>query len=506
MRTTVFAVLTTILWGSVCFAQNTPPLSAIDWLSDSVNLPSDTVTGPVGPSTATSASVPGVAVTPLDQPSPNSIGILPSSLTKLPTDLWARSEEQDLIDRLNQLSIPKLPVLRDLLATLMLAQAEAPLGSTTNGRLFLARVDRLLAIGRLQEAQSLLLAAEPDTPEIFRRFFDVTLLTGTEDAACQIMTERPDIAPTFPARIFCLARSGDWTAAALTLNTHRALGDISDEEELLLSLFLDPEVAELQVDISTPTRVTPLVFRMREAIGETLATSDLPLAFAHADLRDTSGWKAQLEAAERLARYDALDPNVFSDLFTSRRPSASGGIWDHVAAVQDLDQALRTRDSRNGSQLLETAWRAMQTSKTEMTFALLYGDQLGNIEISGDAVRFSDFVHFLTANDGDNVVIGNSDPFLTALAQGQPQEIRTTDPTRLAIQSAFNGAPAPPALMQLVNNKQMGAALLEALSIADGGLDGDQSALRDTISFFRAIGFETTARQIALQHLILGAS
>ena len=65
---------------------------------------------------------------------------------------------------------------------------------------------------------------ETPEPEPFRRWFDIALLIGREDRACDIMLETPQIAPTFPARIFCLARSGDWNAAALSLRTGETLG------------------------------------------------------------------------------------------------------------------------------------------------------------------------------------------------------------------------------------------------------------------------------------------
>ncbi len=102
------------------------------------------------------------------------------------------------------------------------------------GALFLARVDKLLDLGALEPAQALIEQADPDTAPLFRRWFDVALLTGTEDYACDAMRSTPSIAPTFSARIFCLARTGDWPAAALSLNTHRVLGDINPQEEALV--------------------------------------------------------------------------------------------------------------------------------------------------------------------------------------------------------------------------------------------------------------------------------
>ncbi len=72
-----------------------------------------------------------------------------------------------------------------------------------------------------------------DDAEVFRRRFDAALLLGTEDQACRTLLNTPELAPTYPTRIFCLAREGDWDTAAVTLETARALGVISDADDAL---------------------------------------------------------------------------------------------------------------------------------------------------------------------------------------------------------------------------------------------------------------------------------
>ena len=74
--------------------------------------------------------------------------------------------------------------------------------------------------------------------------------------------------------------------------------------------------------------------------GPGLMFVTLPLAFAHAELRDTAGWKSQIESAERLARAGVIAPNVLLGLYTERLPAASGGVWDRAAAFQRFESAL----------------------------------------------------------------------------------------------------------------------------------------------------------------------
>lgn len=501
------AALWACLMASPAAAQDESPLSAIDWLSQSVEAatPATAQPRPVDePPVAQSATAPMVTVTPLDNGSPDPVGLLASSSTGLPASLWSASGESTLVTLVRAEAMPSLPALQDFLIVLMLAEADPPLGAGSDGSLFLARVDKLLDMGALQQAQALLEEAGADTAPLFRRWFDVALLTGSEDAACRVMQDRPGVAPTAAARIFCLARSGDWPAAALTLNTNRVLGDITNEEEALLSRFLDPDLYEDEPDLIPPTRVSPLVFRMREAIGQSLPTSGLPLAFAHADLRNTTGWKAQLEAAERLARASALSANTLQALYTSRTPSASGGIWDRVEAFQRFDTAVQAGDPGAVANALPAVWAAMQENRAEVPFAQLYAPALARLPLTGDAAELAVIIGLLSPDyEGIAQASDIGDPFLLALAQGRPGDVIARGERAKAVQAGFADDAAPDRLSTLAASGKLGESLLRAIAIFNAGVAGDSSSITDALAFLRSVGLEDVARRAALQLLIL---
>jgi len=478
-------------------------LSAIEWLSRSV----ETAPRSEAP-VVDGARSPQVTTTPLDRPSKDPVGILPPHVTGLPRTLWSESSEEDLVALVKAERIDTLPALQDFLKVLMMAEADAPQDAGADDALFLARIDKLLDMGALEQAKTLIEQATPDTPALFRRWFDVALLTGTEDAACDAMQETPSIAPTYPARIFCLARAGDWNVAALTLNTRRVLGDITAAEEALLSRFLDPELYEGEPDLDPPARVTPLVFRMHEAIGEPLVTSRLPLAFAHADLRFTAPWKAQIEAAERLARHGAVSENVLLRHYTSRTPAASGGVWDRAAAIQRFDAAMLAADAGAVAETLPAAWQAVQAARAEIQFAKLYGAALQEIPLTGEAATLAAEVGLLSpsyervalAADRNGTAI---DPFLIKLARGTPTPDDATTAVETAIATAFTTPRIPDETQRLLDQDKLGEALLTTLHRFEAAADGDLRALTASLSVLRAVGLEDVARRAALQHLLL---
>ncbi|MGB3314054.1 MAG: hypothetical protein WBB85_06555 [Albidovulum sp.] len=494
---------------SAANAQSDAPMSAIDWLSKSVASPAIAIPGIRNEPPVTDGAAPRtIVVRPIDGPSLDGLGLLSVAKTGLPRDLWGTTSSAELARLIRAERINTLPAIQSLLYTLMLAEVAPPADSDGSGAIFLARVDKLLDLGALDPALALLEMTKTPEPEPFRRWFDIALLIGREDRACDIMLETPQIAPTFPARIFCLARSGDWNAAALSLRTGETLGFIEPEMAALLERFLDPELFEGEPDLPMPARPSPLVLRLMEAIGQPLPTTTLPLAFAQADLRSNAGWKTRLEAGERLARTGAIEPNRLLGLYTERKAAASGGVWERVDAIQRLEAALGLRDAGTIGRLLPDTWAMMVEAELEVPFAALYGSRLAGLDLSGDAGLLAFRIGLLSA-DYESIARAHTpqdaeERFLIGLATGSPLGMKPPDQLGAAIQRAFLPAPRPSdAFSRLLDEKRLGEALLLGIDHITEGARGELRDVTDGLELLRHVGLETTARRAALELVLL---
>jgi len=479
------------------------PLAATDWLSDTITRPHANV--------ATDASVPAITVLPLDAMPLDAVGLLPTTITGLPQDLWGNSSTTELADLLRGQPAQGLPAMLAFTQMLALAELDPPFDGDPQGdALFLARLDMLLDRGALDPAQALMERAGPTEPAVFRRWFDVSLLTDRADRACNAMNANPSIAPTLPARIFCLARGGDWSAAALLLGTGEALGQITAEEGDLLARFLDPEVFEGEPPLPPDPTLTPLEFQMRMAIAERPDATGLPLAFVHADLSVLAGWRAQLNAAERLTRSGAIAPQQWLAIYTAQTPAASGAVWDRVAALQSFDAALLAGDPVETSRRLVPAWAAMEEAGLEVAFADIYAERLMRTPLVGEAGVLARRVGLLSPmyEQVARIAIPQTadERFSFAIAQGFPPEISPgSDPTTQAIAAAFaETLPDDHRYASHVADNRLGEALLRAARVlGQGAADADD--LTDAVVLFRAVGLEDVARRAALQlHLMPG--
>ncbi|MCB6177052.1 hypothetical protein LHP98_02775 [Rhodobacter sp. Har01] len=493
------------------------PLSAIDWLSQSVATPAATVL-PSGtpavvarpdepPVTDASALPAAVATTPLDGPSPDAVGLIAPAVSGLPHDLWGAGRTDEVAQAIIRDRMDSLPALRQLFLTILLAETAAPADSEAQGRLLLARVDKLLQIGALEQAAALIDIAGIETPELFRRAFDVALLTGNEDRACDTMQANPGLAPTLQARVFCLARAGQWEVAALTLQTAAALGQVNSAESELLARFLEPDLFDGELMPPPPNPVTPLDWKIYEAIGESLPTASLPVAFAYAETGPAAGWKGQIEAAERLTRAGTIAPNVILGLYTDRDPAASGGVWDRVAAFQDFDAAMQSGDPQRVTQTLPPVWSQMQEAELEVPFALLYGRDLAGLSLTGEAASMAFRVALLSPSAAtaakDRIASDATESFLAALALGQLDGVAAPDSIGRAIVPAFLAPEISPETRALIEEDRLGEAILLAIEEIARGVEGDLSGVTHGLSLLRSVGLDGVARRTALELMIL---
>lgn len=498
------ALLVALTLGREATAQQVAqkPLSAIEWLEDTPPgpLPATRTEPPV----ASTISTPRIETSPLGDATGETVGLLPPSVSGLPADLWARSEAAELSALWRGASAQPPAAIQALYHTLLLAEAAPPKGDADT--YMRTRIAVLRRFGAVEPARELLAQADPMRPALFADWFDLSLLDGAEAEACAALRDAPTLLADVDAQIYCTALTGDWRTALLLFDTGRALGEFTAARAALLEHFLDPEMAETDAPPRPMTQPTPLDFRLFEAIGSPLPTRGLPPAFAMSDLRGTVGWKAEIEAAERLTRAGSLAAGRLLELYTRQSPSASGGVWDRAQAIQDLEAALEAGAPGRIAGALQTAWTRMTGAGLGLPFAQIFGARLVSAPLEGDA-RETAFRVALLTQEYETVATGapagRAAQFLAGLAQGRPDPGLAGDTAAQMLADAFA---APPRAAKdhawMMDQGKLGEAILSAAVQFDRS-DGDPGEMAAALGTLRAVGLEDTARRAALEVLIL---
>lgn len=504
-------------------ASAAPPLSSSDWLSGGPmppsppsswrpgdGIPRDALRPPQRTSAAAlpvaeSAAVEPVGVTRLDGPDSDRVGLQAPERAGLPADLWTGLDAGEAAAAIAAAD-PRLPATRRLLRRILLSQLDPPARADgEDGVLFLARIDKLLALGEVGAAMALLDAAGPGDTGRFRRRFDAALLLDRADSACAELASFPAAGAGVGPRVFCLAREGDWAAAALTLRGAVAMALVEPGLAARLGAFLDDAQVDGEGALPLTETVTPLDLRLMEAIGQPLPTTTLPLPLAVTDLVHDGGWKARLESAERLARAGSLSPQRLRAIYTEQAPAASGGVWERAAGVQRLDSAVAAGDREAAAAALPEALRAMAQAGLVPALGGMLGAHLAALDLDGAAGETALWLALIAADIGASPLGELPDPatpdaaWLLSVARGEAVGHAGAPEGVLdgAVAAALIGDPAP------APQGNAGLLLLKAMADADAGLDGNAVSGAAGIAGLRAMGQEDAARAAALQLVLL---
>lgn len=448
-----------------------------------------------------------IKTTQLDIAQPDAVGVLSPEQTGIPRNFWGDSNPSTLARLIAPYRETALPEINALWQRIVLTEIDAPLHNSAPGAILLARVDHLLNAGALDQAEALLDRAGTRTPELFRRAFDVGLLAGRAQSACATMLRNPSLSPDLKARVFCLARSNDWSAAALTLTTAKALGQINEADDNLLARFLDPELFDENDAPPPPVPLTALDFTLREALALPRSGQALPLAFLHGDLENLTGWRNQVIATEQLVRSGAIPPKRLIALYQDGEPAASGGIWVRISAVQDLIAAFEG-DSDEISAALITAYRALDDVGLAFILSDLAAEDLRDTELTGAAASVRYRLWLLQSDYSDlsfeYTPQNNDESFLQAVAQGIQPNTAQND-IQAAILAAFEGTQLDVSAVTDARQGRLGEAVLKSLTDLIVSRYADPLAVEAAISALLIAGMEDEARRIALLVLMYGA-
>ncbi len=487
--------------------QDSAPLSAIDWLDRALAVPEGPAAPPATtPPVRTPLAARGTAIDrrALPAPSVDGTGLFPARRAGLERGLWGRTPLPVLTAALERLGPDTVPAAQQLALRVLTAELAPPRAADpgTPGGWLRARVERLIALGAVQQADRLLRAAPRHNAALAARAFDVALLLGADDRACAGLRGRIANHDLQGARIFCLARGGDWPAALVALQAARALGVLPQGQGVLLDRFLREEDGDLA--LPPPRALSVLDWRLLDALGDPVGTAGLPLAFAHADLRGTAGWRAQLDAAERLARAGVLDPERLLGLYTRRAPAASGSVWERVRAVQALDAALR--DGAGAGDALRAAWLRFRDAELESAFAQIFADRLAARPLDGAAQGVQWRVLMLAGRAPDGIAPPDNARARSAAALAGVATGLAPDAGAMAtaLAGALNGPPRLDDARALwLDEGAQGRLLLDALAHVADGAAGDARAAGAGVAALRALGLDGPARQIAVELLLL---
>ena len=476
------------------------PLSAIDWLSKANSKFQRSI---LEIKNVDVEKTNDIQVSTLNSNEYQAIGLLPIYVTGIPTTIWRNSSFDDLEYSFKTMPTFSYSPIQELVYSLLLAEARPPLNEPSRYAFLEVRLDKLLNYGAVDPAIALVERASPVPERMIPQLFDISLLSSNNFPICEPVFQNTENRELQAELIYCYARKGDWLTAHLILQTEKVLGDLTDREISLLSRYLEVDFnVDLTALLPPPESITPLEYRLYEAIGEPIPAEYLPIQFSQSDLSGENGWRAQVIAAERLSLTGAIPENQILGIYTNHRPGASGGMWDRIKVINNLDVALD--DKENLEESFQDAWKVFKQTNQLTVFAKLFGLRVFEENLSPKSKKIAANLLLLTNNF--RITEGYWDPsdIRFGLTAGDFSNVKVSDETEKIILQIFTEPSMPFIVEQKLNQGKLGEVILNALLQFELGIEGNLKDFSESLSTLNLIGLETTARRAALTHLVLG--
>ena len=508
-------------------------MSAIDWLGEKINDPPDFYAFPREKNGKSEESNIEIKVDQLPGISKNSIGIFGGIRLGLPVNIWSGENETLIANEIRAISPSNLFRLNRFLKKVLLVEADPPvtnLKEKYSGKLFLrARISKLISMGALDDAEELLKSANPSRdPVLLDLWADVSFLTERLNEFCKTILKIHN-GEMFPAyRVICLARSGDWNAAALTLATYSSMKKIETGLEILLINYLDHE-AELEIkNKELCLKDIPVLVYLCNFSGIKPYENTLPIEFSYNNLSKGKSLRARINASEELVKSGALDPNILFANYKIKQASTSGGVWARVKLVQELDKKLNYQESTLPD-LLETLLLTIQEFKNSgllTQFADVYGEKIQHINLGQFSLKNQENIAaFLLLSRIDlpkapgaeflNPTIRTADRLSSSsfgwrknkkvFTSFQVTQSALLDKVVLdASTGSFpKGRKSADEILQLLSQKRTGIVLLKALSLISSGYGSDLLDLQIGLAALVRLGLLEEFKNIATEVLLL---
>ena len=506
------------------------PMSAIDWLAKKINDPPVFYTYPSEIDENSNIEIEKMV---LPNISKNSIGIYPSIKIGINSDIWKNNNEIEISTILKKIRISDLYYLNRLLKRILLIESDPPIiavGEKFSGTIFLRqRILKLIQMGALDDAEALILDSEPTfDPNLTDLWSEISFLTYRFERFCKAILNGYHNSLEPAHKIICLARSGDWNAAALSLATFSSINEIDSDHEKLLINYLDHE-AELEIiNKDKCEEDKSVIIYLCNFSNINTRIPSYGVKFLYNNLGRGKSIRSRIVASEELVKSGALNPNILFSTYKIKQPSASGGVWARAKFVQELDRIIQY--DFNNYQYLSNHLNIMidefLKNKLLTAFAISYGKKLkssiSNFQPLNDLILIT---NILTGEYSDLLerdiiidlklknlisVLNKRDKYLLEIhLQESLKTIRNKDYTELqnAILKASNGIyPENVTFMHETKNdysNQDGLVLLNAILKISNSLNYDITDMQTGLASLVRLGLLNDFKAISNELLIM---
>ena len=209
------------------------------------------------------------------------------------------------------------------------------------GYLFLlSRIDKLIKLGAIDEAEEILNYIKEPSIEFMKRRIEVASLNGRLSKTCNLANQFPNFKGMLQFKIICLVRKNDWQAAALAFTVGSSLKQFDEKEKQLLLNYLDPEIEsnysyDIEINDLSPINFY-LIYGSKELTPPDMVSNKFAYAFSLLGMAS----KIRIKSMEQLALNYVVNANTLFNLYRSSQNEDKKEANNARKTIIELDKSL----------------------------------------------------------------------------------------------------------------------------------------------------------------------
>jgi len=445
----------------------------------------------------------------------NGIGLIAIERTEFPDDLWSNSSEKELSEKLNDMPRLSLASTNKIFKRLLLVDAKPPLNSIGTNNMgysfLLSRIDQLINMGALDEAEEILNYIKDPSIEFMKRKIEVASLNGRLSKTCDIANKYPNFKGMLQFKIICLVRENDWQAAALAFTVGSSLNQFSQKEEQLLLNYLDPDIEMNYNNRITISELSPTNFFLIHGKKDIIPPDVIPNKYAYAFSRSDMSPKVRIKSVEQLASSYVVNANTLFDLYRLSPDEKKDTALNAKRTVIELDRSFENYNEQKTLSALIKAVKVFQKKNLLTQMSTEYKDELKKLYQSDDKKLFDLAIALLSLTDNvsnDFYMSRSTVPSINCLLDINKKIFvnyeTDNDLCRLVknlniqvIKKSF------PRNRGYESQMEKGLILLESLNMLRDGLATKKEELKLGLSMLTKIGLIDLVNQISIELIAL---
>lgn len=426
----------------------------------------------------------------------------------LPYYYWSWSDIEDISEKIKKIPIDVTPLLRNLITAVLISEMPIDLNSSKERNLYIVRLNKLIELGKLREAQLFINANDPTLKISSDPQFIINIMRGNDTLACAQYKNSETITPNLKKKLYCLSYENEMQEANIIFETAKMLNFINAYDTEILKILLNSQQEKLFFTYTETNKISALdyvILEKNKAIDPKIV---IPTAFLTYDFNQNIDVRKKLIAGEKLTKIGAISDTQLFQLYKNDIIEDNFGdeLKNRIAFIKSLEKSIIAKDPVQIRKFLSEGFSIFDKVGLSTQFSEHYSAHILNQQNLGWDTPISIKMSLLTGNYSDmkNSISLNSNFILAqSVAKNDYSKLRNISSFEENIISAIRDPIYNEKNTNLIDQGKTGEVILSSILLLTDDNKKNAKNIKNGLRGLMQTGLEKIAKLIVIQYILM---